>query len=37
MKKNIVADNAMIHPDVEEYIKLIKDTEYLQALLGEYK
>lgn len=37
MKRNIVADKAMIHPDVEEHIKLIKDTEYLQALLGEDK
>ena len=36
-KRNIIVDKAMIHPDVEEHIKLLHETEYLQALLGEDK
>lgn len=35
VKRNIYVDKAMIHPSVEEHIKLIHDNEYLQALLGE--
>jgi hypothetical protein len=35
VKRNIVADKAIIHPDVQEHIKLIHDNEYLQVLLGE--
>lgn len=35
VKRNIVVDRAMIHPDVEDHIKLIRDKEFLQALLGE--
>lgn len=33
-KRNIVVSRAMIHPDVEEHIKLIGDGEFLQAMLG---
>lgn len=36
-KRNIIVDKAMIHPDVEEHIKLLHETEYLQALLGDDK
>lgn len=36
-KRNIVVDKAMIHPEVEEHIRLIHDKEFLQALLGEDK
>ena len=36
-KRNIVVDKAMIHPEVEEHIRLIRDHEFLQALLGEDK
>ena len=32
-KRNIVVNKAMIHPDVEDHIKLIRDKEFLQALL----
>lgn len=35
VKRNIVVDKAMVHPDVEDHIKLIRDKEFLQALLGE--
>lgn len=35
VKRNIAVEKAMIHPDVEEHIRLINDKEYLQALLGE--
>lgn len=35
VKRNIVAEKAMIHPEVQEHIRLINDKEYLQALLGE--
>lgn len=35
VKRNIVVDKAMIHPDVEDHIKLIRDKEFLQALIGE--
>ncbi len=35
VKRNIVVDKAMIHPDVEDHIKLMRDKEFLQALLGE--
>lgn len=35
VKRNIAVDKAMIHPDVEEHIRLIRDNEFLQALLGE--
>lgn len=34
-KRSIVADKVMVHPEVIEHIKLIHDTEYLQALVGE--
>lgn len=34
-KRNIVVNKAMIHPDVEDHINLIRDKEFLQALLGE--
>ena len=34
-KRNIAVDKAMIHPDVEDHIRLIRDNEFLQALLGE--
>ena len=37
VKRNIVVDKAMIHPDVEDHMKLIRDDEFLQALLGEDK
>lgn len=33
-KRNIVVNRAMIHPDVEEHIRLIGDNEFLQAMLG---
>lgn len=35
VKRNIAVEKAMIHPDVEEHIRLINDKEYLQSLLGE--
>lgn len=35
IKRRIQVEKAMIHPDVEEHLKLINDSEYLQALLGE--
>lgn len=35
VKRNIMVSKAMIHPGVQEHIKLIKDNEFLQALLGE--
>lgn len=35
VKRNIAVEKAMIHPEVQEHIKLINDKEYLQALLGE--
>lgn len=35
VKRNIAVEKAMIHPDVEEHIRLINEKEYLQALLGE--
>ncbi len=35
VKRNIAVEKAMIHPEVQEYIRLINDKEYLQALLGE--
>lgn len=35
VKRNIAVEKAMIHPDVEEHIRLMNDKEYLQALLGE--
>jgi hypothetical protein len=35
VKRNIAVNPIMIHPEVEEHIKLIHDGEYLQALLGE--
>lgn len=35
VKRNIAVEKAMIHPAVQEHIKLIDDKEYLQALLGE--
>lgn len=34
IKRNIYVDKALIHPEVEEHIKLIKDSEFIQALLG---
>lgn len=34
-KKNIVPNKVMIHPSIEEHIKLIGDTDYLKALLGD--
>lgn len=37
VKRNIHVERAMIHPEVEEHIRLIHDSEYLQALLGEDK
>lgn len=37
VKRNIVVDKAMIHPEVEEHIRLIRDHEFLQAMLGEDK
>ena len=37
IKRNIHVERAMIHPEVEEHIRLIHDSEYLQALLGEDK
>ena len=33
-RRNIVAERMMIHPAVEEHIKAIGDTEFLQAILG---
>ncbi|MCI6014851.1 MAG: DUF1819 family protein [Coprobacillus sp.] len=35
VKRNIVVEKVMIHPEVQEHIRLINDKEYLQALLGE--
>ena len=35
VKRNVAVEKAMIHPEVQEHIKLINDKEYLQALLGE--
>lgn len=35
VKRNIAVEKAMIHPEVQEHIKLIHDGEFLQALLGE--
>lgn len=34
VKRNIEVTRAMIHPAVEEHIRLIGDNEFLQALLG---
>ncbi len=36
-RRNIVVDKAMIHPEVEKHIRLIREQEFLQALLGEDK
>lgn len=33
-KKTIITEKAMIHPAVEEHIKLIGDKEFLKAMLG---
>lgn len=33
-RKNIIAQQMMIHPAVEDHIKEIGDAEYLQAILG---
>ena len=35
VKRNVVVDKAMVHPEVENHLKLIRDKEFLQALLGE--
>lgn len=35
VKRNIEAQKMMIHPMVEEHLRLIGDNEYIQALLGE--
>ena len=35
VKKTIVVEKAIIHPEVQEHLELIHDKEYLQALLGE--
>lgn len=35
VKRTIVVDKAMVHPEVQDHIALIHDKEYLQALLGE--
>lgn len=35
VKRNVAVDKAMIHPEVQEHIKLIHDNEYIQAMLGE--
>ena len=34
-KRNIKVTRVMIHPVVEEHLKMLGDTEYLKALLGE--
>lgn len=34
VKRNIEAKKAMIHPAIEEHIKIIGDIEFLKALLG---
>ncbi len=33
-RKTIVVNKMMIHPAVEEHIKLLGDSEYLKAMLG---
>ena len=33
-RKNILVNKMMIHPAVEEHIKLIGDIDYLKAMLG---